>query len=152
MYKTIQASELRQNLAEALKRVAYEKDSIVIMRRGKKIAAIVPVEQIQTKSSKKPSLDEGRIRKMCKKYQIKELALFGSMTRDDFDENSDVDVLVEFLPEKETNAYDLVDIKFELEQIAGRKVDLVTKRSVLSKQDRASESILSAAEVIYASR
>ncbi|MBK6482372.1 MAG: nucleotidyltransferase family protein [Chitinophagaceae bacterium] len=62
------------------------------------------------------------------KYPIAQLALFGSITRNDFDpEKSDVDILVEFNGDIGIEFIDLAD---ELEEILGRKVDLITKKGL----------------------
>ncbi len=75
----------------------------------------------------------------CKRWQVSELALFGSVLRDDFGPDSDVDVLVRFLPEAQHGLFEMVTMEEELSQLLGRKVDLVSRRAVLES-----------AEVIYA--
>jgi predicted nucleotidyltransferase len=62
------------------------------------------------------------------KYGVKKAALFGSIVRDDAREDSDIDLLVEFEPGK--SLLDLVRLKLELENLLGRKVDIVTYRSL----------------------
>ncbi|HUG13680.1 MAG TPA: nucleotidyltransferase domain-containing protein [Thermomicrobiales bacterium] len=59
----------------------------------------------------------------CRKHHIRWLALFGSVLRDDFRDDSDVDVLVEFEP-GHTPGWELFDMERELESILGRDVDL----------------------------
>lgn len=66
------------------------------------------------------------IRAYCKSQPIRKLSLFGSVLRDGFDTESDVDILVEFKPEAEITYYDLFDIQTALADIVGRKVDLAT--------------------------
>ena len=94
-------------------------------------------------------LDE--IGKICRKWQIKELALFGSVLRDDFSiENSDIDVLVTFSPNTAIG-WEIVDVKDDLEAIFKRTVDLVEKEAVLqSKNPHRRREILSSCEVVYA--
>jgi uncharacterized protein len=82
----------------------------------------------------------------CKRHQIRRLALFGSILRDDFGPNSDVDVLVEFYPGVRTGLR-FFAIQDELSEILGRKVDLNTPEC-LSKYFR--ERVLADAEVQYA--
>ena len=80
------------------------------------------------------SLPQHKIEKFCKKWKIKELSLFGSVTREDFDpEKSDIDVLITFLPNV-VWGLDLVDMKAELESIFDRRVDFFGKKSYRKKQ------------------
>ena len=88
-----------------------------------------------------------KIIEICRKYQISELALFGSQVRGDFTEKSDFDFLVEFQPNAEIDYFDFFDIQEKLEEIVNRKVDLVSKdglKPLISRQ------VLSEAEIIYA--
>jgi uncharacterized protein len=66
----------------------------------------------------------------CRRWQVTEFALFGSVLRDDFGPESDVDVLVAFSPEARHSLFDLVRMEDELRAIFGRRVDLVTRRAV----------------------
>lgn len=76
-------------------------------------------------------LDLGAIRSACERYGVERLRVFGSVLTDRFaPETSDVDFLVAFQPERENLFHDYFDLKFELERIVGRKVDLVMERSV----------------------
>ncbi|MBN1942791.1 MAG: nucleotidyltransferase domain-containing protein [Phycisphaerae bacterium] len=91
------------------------------------------------------------IETFCRKWRIVELSLFGSVLRDDFHPNSDVDVLVSFSPEADWGLLDHEDMEEELTTILGRKVDLVTRRSVERSTNRPRrEAILSTTETIYA--
>ena len=67
-----------------------------------------------------------------KKYGVSEMAVFGSYTRDDYTENSDVDVMVSF---DRRIGLKFVDLAFEMEGLLGRKVDLVT-RDALERKPR----------------
>lgn len=64
---------------------------------------------------------------LCRRYDVRELALFGSVVRDDFRSESDIDVLVEFLPEARVGLFRYVELQEELAALFGRKVDLVSK-------------------------
>ena len=66
----------------------------------------------------------------CRKWKITEFAFFGSVVRDDFGPDSDVDVLVSFDPTVRYGLFDLVHMEDELRGIFGRDVDLVTRKSV----------------------
>lgn len=96
-------------------------------------------------------ISEQEISQFCQRWQIKELALFGSILRPDFRPESDVDVLIDFQPETSWSLFDLVDMHEELKQIFQREVDLVTRRSLrYSLNPKRSQTILSTAQVIYA--
>jgi predicted nucleotidyltransferase len=66
----------------------------------------------------------------CRRWRITELALFGSVLRDDFGPDSDIDVLVTFDPDARLSLFDLVGAQQELSDLLGREVDLVSKRGV----------------------
>lgn len=98
-------------------------------------------------------IDHEKIAEFCQQWKITEFALFGSVLRDDFRPDSDVDVLVTFAPEAEWSLFDDVDMEEELSVIFGRKVDLVSRRAV-ERSDNwiRRKAILSTAEAIYAAR
>ncbi len=86
----------------------------------------------------------------CLRHRVRKLSLFGSVLRDDFRKDSDVDVLVDF----ETEAYytfaDLMQMEAELEAILGRKVDLGEEQSVANDPNYIRrKAILNSAQVIY---
>lgn len=93
------------------------------------------------------ALDIEPVRELCRRYQVRELALFGSAVREDFSATSDVDVLVEFEPDAEVGFITLSRMQRELSAILHRRVDLVPKNG-LKPQIR--ESVLSSAEILYA--
>ena len=92
------------------------------------------------------SLDKERIAAFCRKHHIQRLALFGSVLRDDFGPESDVDVLVEFEAGTCVGMIRLAGIEIELGELLGRKVDLNTP-GFLSKYYR--HRVLDEAEVQY---
>ncbi|HEU4885978.1 MAG TPA: nucleotidyltransferase family protein [Longimicrobium sp.] len=71
-----------------------------------------------------------QIAAFCRKWQICEFTLFGSVLRDDFRENSDVDVMVEFDPSSRHTLFEFFDMQEELKRMFGRPVDLVQKSAV----------------------
>lgn len=86
----------------------------------------------------------------CHRWQISEVALFGSVLRDDFGPNSDIDVLVRFQPQARPTLFDMVRMQDELQDILGRKVDLVSRRGIeMSRNYLRKKAILEAAEVVY---
>jgi len=87
----------------------------------------------------------------CQRWNVTEFALFGSVLRDDFRPDSDVDVLVTFAPDAHRTLFDLVDMEDELAALFGRKVDLVSKRGIeRSRNYLRRKAILASAQVIYA--
>lgn len=91
-----------------------------------------------------------RIADFCRRWKITEFALFGSVLRDDFQPDSDVDVLVNFAEDARWSLFDLVSMQEELNVIFGREVDLVSRRGIEhSRNPIRREAILSSAEVVY---
>lgn len=98
------------------------------------------------------SLSRDAVTAFCLKWGVSELALFGSVLREDFRPESDVDVLVRFKDQVRPTLFDMVRMQNELEGIIGRKVDLVSRRAVeKSRNDFRRNAILQSAEVIYGS-
>jgi len=75
-------------------------------------------------------IDREKIRIFCEKWKIKEFYLFGSVLRDDFGPDSDVDVLIKISDYQGIGLYEWMDMIEELEGIFGRKVDLVSTDGV----------------------
>lgn len=97
------------------------------------------------------TLDMATINSFCTRWKITELALFGSVIRDDFNPDSDIDILVTFAPDSRWSLIDHVRMQEELSELLGRKVDLVSKRGIEhSANYLRREAILNSAEVIYA--
>lgn len=91
-----------------------------------------------------------KIADFCKKWQIVELSLFGSVLRDDFRPDSDVDVLVSFGPDARYGLFDVVHMQDELKEILGRNVDLVERKAVERSENYIRRKhILSSVETIY---
>jgi hypothetical protein len=99
-------------------------------------------------SEVKIELPRDQIEAFCRKWKVKEFALFGSVLREDFRPDSDVDVLVDLLPNHGLSMYDWVDMIDELKEIFGRDVDLVDKTAIRNPFRR--HAILSSYEVVYA--
>jgi predicted nucleotidyltransferase len=72
-------------------------------------------------------IDKEQIAAFCRKWQIVEFSLFGSVLTDEFREDSDVDVMVEFAEDAPWTIFDMVDLENELARIVGREVDVVTR-------------------------
>ena len=86
------------------------------------------------------------IAEFCKQHNIIRLSLFGSILREDFRPNSDIDILVEFEPGQQVGLIRLGTIEADLSDLLGRQVDLNTAGS-LSPYFR--EQVLAEAEPIY---
>jgi uncharacterized protein len=93
-------------------------------------------------------LPEERIADLCRRWKVVELALFGSVLREDFRPDSDIDVLVTFTPDCGWSLYDLAQMQEELKDIFHREVDLVEKEGLRNPFRR--HNILKSMEVVYA--
>ena len=93
------------------------------------------------------NIDTDKIADFCRRWNVTELALFGSVLRDDFGPESDVDVLVTFAPDARVGLITLGKMEIELAELLGRKVDLVTKGGLKSL---IRDEILSSSKVLYA--
>lgn len=92
-----------------------------------------------------------KIADFCQKWQVTELALFGSVLRDDFRPDSDIDVMVQFHPDAHPTFSTLDQIEAELKTIFDRDVDLITRQGIeASRNYLRRHEILSTAQVIYA--
>ena len=93
-----------------------------------------------------------KIVEFCRKWNVREFSVFGSVLRGDFRPDSDIDVIVDFEPDAKRSLFDIVSMTDELKEIFGREVDLMTKQSVeQSRNYIRRKAILSSMEVIYAS-
>ena len=76
-------------------------------------------------------IDKDKLRDFCRRWKVTEFALFGSATRpEEFRDDSDVDVLVSFVPNPGWSLFDHVHMQDELREIFKRDVDLLTRPSV----------------------
>ncbi|MCA9289281.1 MAG: nucleotidyltransferase family protein [Phycisphaerales bacterium] len=92
-------------------------------------------------------IPEEQLTAFCRRHRLKRLALFGSILRDDFGPDSDVDVLVEFLPGVRYSLLDLGGMWVELRDLLGRDVDLKTPYD-LSRYFR--DDVVKSARTLYA--
>jgi len=92
-------------------------------------------------------IDRDKLASFCRRHHIRKLAFYGSVLRDDFGPNSDVDVLVDFEPGC-TPGFGIVDIEEELSSIlGGRRVDLASEKYL---NPRLRSRVLASAETQYA--
>ena len=97
----------------------------------------------------KINIPKDKITEFCQRNKIREFALFGSVLREDFTKESDVDVLIDFEPgvERTLTLLDLAGMQLELSELLQRKVDLVLRDGL---KPFVKDSILSSLEVVYA--
>jgi hypothetical protein len=96
-------------------------------------------------------IPQDRLDAFCRHWQIEEFALFGSVIRDDFNPESDVDVLVTFAAEANWGLLDLV--RMERELLLNRKIDLFTRQAVEQSHNWIRrQEVLTTARVVYGTR
>jgi uncharacterized protein len=100
----------------------------------------------------KLEFDAERLEALCRRWNIAKLEVFGSVLREDFGPESDVDLLVSYWPNGAPKSYDdLVRLESELGEAVGRKVDLVSRERLLQSKNYIRKShILHSAELLYA--
>jgi uncharacterized protein len=102
---------------------------------------------IQTLQLGNAQIDQTRLTELCRRYRVRELSVFGSAARGEMRPDSDIDLLVEFLPHAKVDLLDHAGLMLDLAQLLGRKVDLVSKNG-LKPLIRA--SVLAEARLVYA--
>jgi len=93
-------------------------------------------------------ISEDLLAGLCRKWKVKELSLLGSVLREDFGPESDIDVLVTFQPDAPWSLWDLMEMKEELDVLFGRTIDLVEKEALRNPFRR--DEILRNHKVLYA--
>jgi predicted nucleotidyltransferase len=110
--------------------------------------AIMKVESMsQTLEIGNTRIDSTSLAEVCRRYGVKELAVFGSALRGEIGPESDIDLMVEFEPAERVGLIRFESLIVELEALAGRRVDLVTKRGL---KPWVRPEVLKVARVIYA--
>jgi predicted nucleotidyltransferase len=94
------------------------------------------------------AVDDAQLADLCRRYQVHELSVFGSAARGDMRPDSDIDLLVDFLPNADVGLIEHAGLMLDLERLIGRKVDLVSKRGL---KPRIRSSLLQDARLVYAS-
>ena len=99
----------------------------------------------------KIEVDRQALQVICDRFNVKELSLFGSSVGGEIRPASDIDLLVEFLPEAAPSLFDLVEMREEFKALFGREVDLVSKYALLRHHNTIRrKSILEHTEMLYA--
>ncbi|MGA2325477.1 MAG: nucleotidyltransferase family protein [Bryobacteraceae bacterium] len=93
------------------------------------------------------AIDDRKLADLCRRYGVRELSVFGSAARGEMRPDSDIDLLVEFLPDAEIGLLEHAGLMLDLAELLGRKVDLVSKRGL---KPLIRESIIQEARPVYA--
>jgi uncharacterized protein len=118
---------------------------------GDKPAVIITaIQQIRRYAIDLPMKE---ITEFCDRWQVIEFSLFGSVLRDDFRTDSDVDVMVEFSPDAHPTFTTLEQMEEDLQQIFHRDIDLITRQGIETTRNYLRrQEILSSAQIIYVAR
>lgn len=91
-----------------------------------------------------------KIAEFCDRWQVTEFALFGSVLRDDFRSDSDIDILITFAPEAKRGLTETMQMRDQLQAIFDRKVDLIVKAAIERSENwLRRKNILESAQIIY---
>jgi uncharacterized protein len=93
-------------------------------------------------------VDAAKLAELCRRYQVRELSVFGSAARGEMRPDSDIDLLVEFLPGAQIDLVDYAGLMLDLSKLVGRKVDLVSKKGL---KPLIRDAVLQEARPVYAS-
>ena len=93
------------------------------------------------------AIDEQKLAELCRRHHVSQLSVFGSAARGEMRADSDIDFLVEFLPDAEIGLLEHAGLMLDLSELLGRKVDLVSKRAL---KPLIRESIIQEARPVYA--
>lgn len=88
------------------------------------------IKELLAPNTSVSKLNKPAIAQFCHRWKIQELSLFGSILRDDFRPDSDIDFLVTFTRDAHWSLLDIVQMESELAKIVSRPVDLVSKRAI----------------------
>ena len=92
-------------------------------------------------------VDSATLSDLCRRYHVRELSLFGSAVRGELRPDSDIDLLVEFLPNAHVGLVEHAGLMLDLQRLIGRKVDLVSRRAL---KPRIQSSVLADSRLVYA--
>ena len=97
-------------------------------------------------------IPDNLLKQFCQRWKVSELAIFGSALREDYPQDSDVDILISFEPEIQWGLFDLVNMENELKTIFGKDIDLVEKNAVENSRNYIRrKGILDGAQIIFSS-
>jgi uncharacterized protein len=92
-------------------------------------------------------VEDSSLADLCRQYHVRELSFFGSAARGEMRPDSDIDMLVEFLPDADIDLVDYAAFMLDLSRLLQRKVDLVSKKAL---KPRIRASVLEEARLLYA--
>lgn len=92
-------------------------------------------------------VEAAKLAELCRRHHVQELAVFGSAARGEMRADSDIDLLVEFLPDAEIDLVDHAGLMLDLSDLLDRKVDLVSKKGL---KPLIRDSVLEQARLLYA--
>ncbi len=92
-------------------------------------------------------VEQAKLNDLCRRYHVRELSLFGSAARNEMRPDSDLDILVEFCPQAQTDLVDFAGLMLDLSLLLGRKVDLVSKNGL---KPLIKAAVLKEARLLYA--
>ena len=138
--RTVQVSDLRKNIFEELRHLPVQ-----VRKRNKTVAYLSPADP-----KRKPLIDLDAIADFSKAHSVRRFYLFGSILREDFNESSDVDVMVD-VGGPFSDILKMVKMRKELEILFGRKVDLVSRHNVEqgNVKPRFRDDILKTSSLVY---
>jgi len=105
------------------------------------------MRQMDSKAIDRYNIPKEKLAEFCRRWKIVEMGFFGSILREDFTKESDIDILVSFAPDASWSLFDLVSMHDELKEIFGRKVDLVEREAIRNPFRR--REILRNLEIVY---
>jgi uncharacterized protein len=106
--------------------------------------------QLNSKLQERLTITSEELSDFCQRWQVSELALFGSVLRDDFHADSDIDVLVSYQATAKRGLFEKIRMQEELSSLLHRDVDLVSKKAIEQSHNwLRRKNILDSAEVIY---
>ncbi|MCG9887293.1 MAG: nucleotidyltransferase family protein [Cyanobacteria bacterium] len=98
----------------------------------------------------KIQIPQQELTEFCQTWKIQELSFFGSVLREDFRPDSDIDILVSFEEDSAWGLLELVRMRRQLKELLGREIDLLTKKSIEQSHNWIRrQEILGTAQVIY---
>jgi predicted nucleotidyltransferase len=106
--------------------------------------------QLNSRLQSRLGISPEQLTEFCQRWYVAELALFGSVLRDDFSPDSDIDVLVCYHPTAKRGLFEKIRMQEELSSLLRRDVDLVSKKAIEQSQNwLRRKNILDSSEVIY---
>jgi len=119
-YQQIQESDVLRRVDEMIVRLAERNAAYTTAEVTADVAELLADVRLTSMG-----MDKTKLEAFCRRHHIRKLSLFGSVTRDDFNAESDIDVLVEFDPAF-TPGFEFFSMQSELSRLLGREVDLKT--------------------------